>query len=275
MTWCRKIGQMSETRNVFHVLPQYQPIMRAVGLDAEAVFDHPDIVAWRKLPDRENCTLDAELDARPIRLHIKRYLTSATAAADEVKAIELLRDANIPTVPLVGHGSLADGRSFVITEDLTGYRDAEKMIAAGTPFESLLAPTADLAAKLHEAGLHHRDLYLCHFFAKTDENGVADVKLIDAARVARMTNFLTRWRWVIKDLAQFWYSTTTSGVAAITDEQRERWLTRYADRREICWLPRLRAAIKAKSNAIARHDAKLKQKQPTRNVSIPSEGGRA
>ena len=263
-------AQMSDApRNVFHVLPQYQPVMRRVGLDAEAVFDHPDIVAWRKLPDRENCTLDAEIDERKTRLHVKRYLTSATAAADEVKAIELLRDASIPTVPLVGWGTTANGRSFVITEDLTGYRDAEKLIAAGTAFESLLKPTAELAAKLHEAGLHHRDLYLCHFFAKIDANGVADVKLIDAARVARMTNFLTRWRWVIKDLAQFWYSTTT--LPAITDDQRDRWLTRYAERREICWLPRLRAAINAKSNAIARHDAKLKQNQPTRNVSIPSE----
>ena len=260
-------------RNVFHVLPQYQPIMRIVGLDAEAVFDHPDIVAWRKLPDRENCTLDAEIDGTKTRLHIKRYLTASSAAADEVKAIQLLRDAGIPTVPLVGHGHVADGRSFVITEDLAGYRDAEKLVAAGTPFETLLEPTADLAAKLHAAGLHHRDLYLCHFFARLDTGGsgsTVDVKLIDAARVARMNNFLTRWRWVIKDLAQFWYSTTQ--LPAVTEEQRERWLWRYAEQRDICWLPRLRAAIKAKSNAIARHDAKLKQKQPTRNVSIPSEG---
>jgi len=31
--------------------------------------------------------------------------------------------------PLVGWGKLVDGRSFVITEDLCGYRDAEKMVA--------------------------------------------------------------------------------------------------------------------------------------------------
>ena len=260
------------SRNVFHVLPQYQPLMRVVGIDAEAVFDHPDIVVWRTLPDRENCTLDAEIDGKKTRLHIKRYPGATTAARDEVKAIELLRDAGIPTVQLVGHGHLADGRSFVITHDLAGYHDAEKMVAGGTPFEPLLEPTADLAAKLHEAGLHHRDLYLCHFFAKIDQDGDVDVKLIDVARVAPMTNFLTRWRWVIKDLAQFWYSTTT--LPAITDQQRERWLERYAQRRDICWLPRLRGAIKAKSSAIARHDAKLKQKQPTRNISIPqSEGG--
>jgi hypothetical protein len=257
-------------RNVFHVLPQYQPLMRVVGLDAEAAFDHPQIVAWRKLPDRENCTLDAEIDGKKTRLHIKRYLRPSTAASDEVKAIELLRDAGVPTVSLVGHGHLADGRSFVITEDLAGYRDAEKMVAAGAAFESLLEPTVALAAKLHEAGLHHRDLYLCHFFAKTDEKGV-DVKLIDAARVARMNNFLTRWRWVVKDLAQFWYSTTT--MPGVTDEQRERWLERYAEQREICWLPRLRAAVKSKSNSIARHDAKLKKSQPTRNISIPTESG--
>jgi hypothetical protein len=259
------------SQNVFHVLPQYQPLMRMVGLDAEAVFDHADIVAWRKLPDRENCTLDTDVDGKKTRLHIKRYLvpSAAAAAADEVKAIKLLRDAGIPTVPLVGHGHLADGRNFVITEDLAGYRDAEKMVAAGTSFERLLEPTADLAAKLHEAGLHHRDLYLCHFFAKVDSDSV-DVKLIDAARVARMNSFLTRWRWVIKDLSQFWYSTTT--LPSITDEQRDRWLRRYADRREICWLPRLRGAIKVKSASIARHDAKLKKSQPTRNVSIPNQG---
>ena len=257
------------SQNVFHVLPQYQSIMRRVGLDAEAVVDHPDIVAWRKLPDRENCTLDADIDGKKTRLHIKRYLVPSPAAADEVKAIELLWSAGIPTVPLVGHGRLVDGRSFVITEDLAGFRDAEKMIASGTAFETLLEPTADLAARLHEAGLHHRDLYLCHFFAKVSDSGV-DVKLIDAARVARMNNLLTRWRWVIKDLAQFWYSTTT--LPGISDEQRNRWLERYADQREICWLPRLRAAIKAKSNSIARHDAKLKKSQPNRGVSIPTEG---
>jgi hypothetical protein len=243
--------------------------MRVVGLDAEAVFDHADIVAWRKLPDRENCTLDAEANGKKIRLHIKRYLTESTAAGEEVRAIELLREAGIPTVPLVGWGRVGDGRSFVITEDLAGYRDAEKMVAAGMAFESLLEPTADLAAKLHEAGLHHRDLYLCHFFAKDEGRGPVEVKLIDAARVARMNNFLTRWRWVVKDLAQFWYSTTQ--LPSITDEQRERWLGRYAEKRDICWLPRLRGAIKAKARSIARHDAKLKQSQPMRNVSIPDE----
>ena len=41
--------------------------MRAVELDAEAVFTHPQIVAWRTLTDRENCTLDAEFEGKPVR----------------------------------------------------------------------------------------------------------------------------------------------------------------------------------------------------------------
>ena len=256
---------------MFQIAPQYQPLMRVVGLDADAVFTHEKIVAWRKLPDRENCTLDAELDGKPLRLHIKRYLTSARAAEDEVKAINLLRDAGIATVPLVGWGRTDEGqggRSFVITEDLAGYRDSEKALRDGLPFDLLLQPSANLAAQLHEAGLHHRDLYLCHFFVRAsgDPGSSVDLRLIDAARVAKTTP-LTRWRWIIKDLAQFWYSTTQ--IPSITDAQREAWLNTYAQRREICWPTRLRRAVESKSRSIARHDAKLKQSQPTRNISIP------
>ncbi len=138
----------------------------------------------------------------------------------------LLTAAGIPTAPLAAHGRLDDGRSFVIFADLAGYTPADKRVAAGEPFEPLLVPTADLAADLHAAGLHHRDLYLCHFMVRPDP---FDVRLIDVARVARLANPLTRRRWVVKDLAQFWYSTTQ---LAVTDEQRRRWLDRYAARRD-------------------------------------------
>lgn len=256
----------------FHILPQYQPIARAVGLDAEAVFEHPDIVAWRKLPDRENCTLDTELEGRPLRLHIKRYLVPSTGVNDEVRGIELLKRAQIPTVPLVGWGHLADGRSFVINEDLSGYRDSERRVAEGFPFALLFQPTLDLAVRLHDANLHHRDLYLCHFFSRVSADNSSDVemRLIDAARVAPM-NPLRRRRWIVKDLAQFWYSTLK--FQTITDEMREAWLSEYARRRKILLPGRLQSAVRRKAGSIARHDAKVRQSQPTRNVSLPEPGG--
>ena len=134
----------------------------------------------------------------------------------------------------------------------------------GLPFESLLIPTADLAAKLHKADLHHRDLYLCHFFAKKDDP--SDLRLIDVARVKRMGFTLTRNRWIVKDLAQFCYSIKSLA----TEDQRERWLQRYAESRGVELSPGMRRAIQSKVATIAKHDKKLKKSQPTRNISIPA-----
>ena len=265
----------AESRDIFHVSPRHQPLLREVGLDAEAVFERRDIVTWRKLPDRENCTLDAERgDGTPVRLHVKRYPAGApgTPARDEVRGIEALQRAGIPTVPLVGWGELADGRSFLVTLDLAGYRDAEKLVAGGAAaFGDLLETTADVAARLHRAGLHHRDLYLCHFFAKFGDDGqLPQLALIDAARVRPLPRFFPQ-RWVVKDLAQFWYSTTKLPV---TDAQRGAWLDRYAAQRGLSGgaATRLRKAIERKARWIARHDRNLNAQQPTRNVSLPASG---
>jgi heptose I phosphotransferase len=258
------------SRDTFHVVPAHQPLVREVGLDAEAVFERDDIKPWRTLPDRENCVLDAEHGGRPARLHVKRFPATAkgTPAQDEVRGIELLQRAGIPTVPLVGWGRLADGRSFVVSLDLDGFRDAEKLVQGGLPFAEVLEPTADLAAKLHTAGLHHRDLYLCHFFAKVTQGGGLELALIDAARVKALPKWFAT-RWVVKDLAQFWYSTMKLPVI---DEQRDAWLARYAEQRKLPALEQasLRSAIVKKSAWIARHDHRLNARQPTRNVSLPS-----
>ena len=257
---------MADARDHFQVDPHYQPIMRQIGLDAEAVFSHPDIKVWRSIPERENCTLDAKLDGREIRLHIKRYVAtrrSQTPADEEARGIGLLNQFEIPTVPLVGWGRVADGRSFVITEDLKDFRAADKAIAAGLPFDQLIEPTADLTAKLHGSGLHHRDLYLCHFFVKT-AGGDLELRLIDAARV-RALPWLFRQRWIVKDLAQFWYSAKQLGIV---DHQLIRWLGRYTDKAGKLAPPL--GAIEGKVNWIAQHDQKLNRAQPKRNISIPS-----
>ena len=258
-------------RNTFHVAPQHAALVREIGLDAEAIFERDDITPWRTLPDRENCVLDATAGSgTSVRLHVKRFPSTApgTPATDEVRGIEALQRAGIPTVPLVGWGTLADGRSFVVSLDLAGFKDSEKLVQSGIPFADLLEPTADLAARLHEAGLHHRDLYLCHFFARVNGSGAApQVALIDAARVKPLPRWFAK-RWVVKDLAQFWYSTTKLPV---TDEQRAAWLTRYCLQRKLASTSAvlLRRAILYKAGRIARHDRNLNAKQPTRNVSLP------
>ncbi len=195
----------------FHVLPEFQPAFRELGLDAASVFNHPDIRVWRKLPDRENATLD--LSEPAIRLHVKRYPpTRGELTGDiEVAGHRALASADIPTARLIAWGKHLDGASFTMFEDLAGYLPADKLLASGLPFADLLMPTADLAAKLHRANLHHRDLYLCHFFAERHGTSV-DLKLIDVARVAQLGKWF-RNRWIVKDLAQFWYSMITSGIS--------------------------------------------------------------
>jgi len=255
--------------NHFFVSPEFQPPVRQAGIDAESIFNDDRILPWRTLPDRQNCTLDVDLpNGIHIRWHVKRYLASRramTAVRDEVAGHRALVDAGIPTAAMVGYGTLSDGRGFVIFDDLAGYRPLDKMIERGTPFQELLAATADLAAKLHRADLHHRDLYLCHFMGRTIGSAI-DLKLIDTARVKRLPGVLTRGRWIIKDLAQFWYSTLRLPV---TDEQRSAWLDRYAISRGIVSAVPLRSRIERKVRSIARHDARLHQTRPERDVSIP------
>ena len=245
------------------VSPLYQPLLRELGIDAEAVFEHPRIVPWRVLADRENCTLDADLvDGRHVRWHVKRYAPARgeSPAEREAEGIGHLERAGIPTAATVAWGKLGDGRSFIILDDLTGFTAADKAIEGGLAFERLLEPTAQLAAKLHTAGLHHRDLYLCHFLVRE-----ADLRLIDAARVRPLPWFL-RSRWIVKDLAQFWYSAMKLNIP---EEQRDAWLTQYAIARGLPSAAPLRHAIVSKAAWIERHDQRLIRRQPGRNVSIP------
>jgi len=259
------------SRSTFIVDPAYQPAMREIGLDADTVFNHPDIKVWRSITERENATLDATLtDGTRVRWHVKRYRPSqngVSPARQELEGVRLLEASAIPTVKVVGHGEIADGRSFIITEDLAGFAAADKLLeSGGMEFDTLCDATADLAGALHDKALHHRDLYLCHFFAKV-ENGKVDLRLIDAGRVAKLPRWPFRGRWIVKDLSQFWYSAEQLGIS---EPQRRAWLERYAERRGLPASAPLRHAIERKAKWIARHDAKSRAKQPTRNISIPA-----
>ena len=112
---------------------------------------------------------------------------------------KLLVAAGIPTADLIGWGRIADGRSFVIFDDLAGYQPADKLLESGGTFEEMLRPAADLTVRLHRAGVHHRDLYLCHFMVKRADSAM-ELRLIDTARVRKLPRLFQRGRWIVKDL---------------------------------------------------------------------------
>ena len=255
---------------VFRVEPNYVELLRQAGIiDAWAAFEHPSIRVWRTIRERENATLDIDRGngAPPLRLHVKRDREpqhDQPAGAEAAHLIALSR-RGVPTAPLAAYGQLPDGRSFVITEHLAGFQAVDKLVTAGgtTAFERVLIPTAEVAARLHAADAYHRDLYLCHFFARPSGDPV-DVRLIDCARV--LVKPFWRRRWMVKDLAQLVYSTRS---LAITPDQLDRWFNAYARAAGRRLSTLLRRQIEFKADQIARHDRVLRRRQPDRSVSIP------
>ena len=261
-----RIGRgMSGGSTTILIEPDWAAIFAQTHLTAQTVFSDPRIHVWRNLSERQNATFDfVGADGGSHRWHIKRYLAGhAAEVGREVRGIGLLREHGIATVALIAHGTLSDGRAFLITDDLTGFAPADKLPA--DVLRSVLEAIVELAALLHAEGLHHQDLYLCHFFVRTDKGSHQNpVHLIDAGRVRCLPPGPLRYRWIVKDLAQLMFSLRRLDLSADAD----RVMGRYCDLRRVV-LPRLlRWCVGRKVNRIAAHDRRLSYKQPGRDVSL-------
>ena len=239
--------------------PDWRERLEVAGLaEVAAWFADERVKVWRDIRERQNATLDLHDGTR---LHVKRLRPPhGRELAAEVNGIRLLESAGIATVPLVAWGVSDDGGGVLVTRDLKGFTPADALLEGGRPFADLLALTADVAARLHGAGLHHRDLYPCHFLL--DDAG--DVRLIDAARVQKLPR-LTRRRWVVKDLAQFRYGASRAGVATA---DLDAWLVRWSGgvgKSRMRWL---RMSVVRKARRIAKHDDRLRDREPGRDVSL-------
>jgi hypothetical protein len=245
----------------YQVEASYAELVREAGLtDAMSVFDNPHIVAWRSIRERENCVLDLD-DGR--RLHIKRNKRGFRGVDQEVQGIRLLEKAGIRTVPVVGYGRLHDGRGFLITENLDGFADCERLLEAGISFQKLLNPLAQTAGKLHAARLHHRDLYIGHFWANLTTDPV-QVRLIDAARVRPLPR-LFKTRWLVKDVAQFFFSLQRFKILSTLIDQ---WWSVYTSHCAYSVDERFKNRVNQKIQWIQRHNEKLRRKDPDRNLPI-------
>lgn len=77
----------------------------------------------------------------------------------------------------------------------------------------LIMHVAEMARKMHAAGMNHRDLYICHFLLKT--NSLSERKLqiylIDLHR-AQCRSAVPK-RWLIKDLSGLYFSIMNIGLS--------------------------------------------------------------
>lgn len=157
-------------------------------------------------------------------------------AKQEWDAIHRLEQAGVDTMngrafgrkglnPLTRH-------SFIITEDLNptmSLEDFTKPWSTQPPNyylkRSLIVNLANMTAKMHAAGVNHRDCYLCHFLLDLplyENHQHIKLSVIDLHRAQTRNKVPTRWR--DKDLIGLYFSSNHIGL---TDRDIWRFLKIY------------------------------------------------
>ena len=209
------------------------PFEQVMALDGKRIRERPDRV-----------TLQCHLGGKTffVKLHfgvgwreiLKNWLSlrlPVTSAMHEWRAIEKLNAIGIRTAKAVGAGERglnpARRRSFLITEALPETVTLEQLAREWQDHPPsfdlrcrLIRKVAEIARTLHENGVNHRDLYLCHFrlplaYLETAK-GEPPLYLMDLHR-AQVRKQLPK-RWLVKDLGALYFSSLCLGLT-----RRDRW----------------------------------------------------
>ncbi|MDF7670535.1 lipopolysaccharide core heptose(I) kinase RfaP [Orbaceae bacterium ESL0721] len=144
-------------------------------------------------------------------------------AKQEWVAIHRLQQAGVPSMngrafgrkgfnPLTRH-------SFIITEDLNSTISLEDFTKEWFQFpplptlkRALIIYLANMVARMHQAGVNHRDCYLCHFLLDIPlfEKGEIKLSVIDLHRAQTRARVPKRWR--DKDLIGLYFSSRDIGL---------------------------------------------------------------
>ncbi|WP_438971914.1 lipopolysaccharide core heptose(I) kinase RfaP [Methylophaga sp.] len=164
------------------------------------------------------------------------------SAKNEWQAIQRFHQLGIGTMTLAAYGERgsnpAKRHSFVVTDDLVNtmsLEDLGKQWRYNRPdFQTkqiLIEKLATMSRAMHQAGINHRDYYLCHFlltdtFADTNviEADTA-VFLIDLHR-AQQRRKVPR-RWLVKDLGSLYFS---AHEVELTQRDLYRFMKTYSDK---------------------------------------------
>ncbi|MDR3214113.1 MAG: lipopolysaccharide core heptose(I) kinase RfaP [Azoarcus sp.] len=146
-------------------------------------------------------------------------------ARDEWRALERLAELGVDTMRALAFGERGDNparrHSFIITEELAPTvsledicRDWPRTPPPPALKRALIARVANMARRMHEGGVNHRDFYICHFLLHTEPPPVPKalrLSLIDLHRAqVRASPPPSRWRR--KDLAGLYFSALDIGL---------------------------------------------------------------
>ncbi|MDR2164146.1 MAG: lipopolysaccharide core heptose(I) kinase RfaP [Zoogloeaceae bacterium] len=177
-------------------------------------------------------------------------------AGREWEALARLHAAEVPTMTAVAFGERglnpARQHSFIVTEALaptidleTHTQDWRQRPPCPAAKRALIDEVARMLRAMHNAGVNHRDCYICHFLLHTD--APADkprLSLIDLHRAQIRPETPRRWRE--KDLAALYFSVLEIGL---TRRDLFRFLLGYFARP-------LRALLKEETALLARLEKK-------------------
>ena len=212
-----------------------------------------DAVGWREIV-KELCNLKLPPVGARNEYAACRYL-----AARRIKAPRVAAFGRLGRNP-------ARARSFVVCDALDGYVSLEDLTDAWATDPPTLAlrrrlvhAVADLARRLHGAGVNHRDFYICHIWANTEalSRGEVELAIIDLHR-AQIRPRVPR-RWILRDLAALMFSTAHLGLSR---NDHLRFLKRYT-RRPLRSVLREEAALLRR---IRRRAERLETESHTRQV---------
>ncbi len=148
-------------------------------------------------------------------------------AVHEKAALEKLKTIGIDTINVVAFGQdgklLSRQRSFLVTKEQTNVLSLETICRdwpakpPSVKFKfGLITQVASIAKKMHDAGMNHRDFYICHFLlditggAVEFENRTPRLFLIDLHRAQIRSKIPIRWR--IKDIGGLYFSAMDIGL---------------------------------------------------------------
>lgn len=222
-------------RNVENVPAELRPHLKSA--DAFSALMNITGKAFRDVPGRK--TIQIKLGAKSyfVKQHlgvgwgeifknIFSFKKPILSAMTEVSAIRKVTELGIATTPLVAYGERgcnpASVKSFVVTEDLGDIISLEDLCAdwAKNPPDAkfkrnLIIAAAQVAKKIHENGVNHRDFYLCHLCLDKTVLKSADISevslyLIDLHRV--FIHAAPSINANMKDIAALYFSSMDIGL---------------------------------------------------------------
>lgn len=225
----------------------------------------------RSLETRKTLRFEMEGDAYYAKYHkggnvgelLKNLLSlrmPVFSAKNEWEAIEHLHRHGVDTMTAVAYGYRGVAplwtESFLITEELKNCNSLEDVILKGiwktlsvSERRDLVRLLAETVKKMHEAGVNHRDCYLCHFLWNREENRLYIIDLHRSQIRASVPH-----RWLLKDIASLYFSSLSQDIPAT-------YFMRFAKVYGQDKLKDLLPSISKKVEKIQRHNQSLKEKR--------------